>query len=109
LAGTGKPLNYDYTRENPYVDTHTHKLNEILKNNGYTPEWAAMDREIRHDIRELRSRLRNTTEPTNELALREEIERINKRIDRYNLIAPALHMQMFHLNVDRELRRASEL
>ena len=46
----GKPLRHDITRHNPYVDTMTHKLNEILIDNGFTPEWAQLEKDIRLQV-----------------------------------------------------------
>ena len=45
LPGKGKPLKY--TNHNPLVDTTTHNLNKILIDNGFTPEWIELQREIR--------------------------------------------------------------
>lgn len=47
LSGAGKPLkrqNY-----NPHVDFVTHKMNEIMIENGFTPEWITVRREIDED------------------------------------------------------------
>jgi DnaJ family protein C protein 28 len=46
LPGQGRPLQYsDY---NPYVDSMTHNLNKVLINNGYTPPWISLGKEIRY-------------------------------------------------------------
>ena len=45
LPGMGKPL--DFTERNPMVDTMTHNLNKIMINNGFTPEWIMLEKEIR--------------------------------------------------------------
>ncbi|KAI9577230.1 hypothetical protein GQX74_005764 [Glossina fuscipes] len=41
LSGAGKPLSNAQT-QNPYLDFTTHKLNKILLDNGFTPEWITL-------------------------------------------------------------------
>ena len=45
LPGSGKPLSF--SSHNPMLDVTTHNLNKILINNGYTPEWILMRKEIK--------------------------------------------------------------
>lgn len=52
LPGAGKPLKY--TNYNPFVDGMTHKINEIMVNNGFSPEWVLLEKEIKKDIVRLR-------------------------------------------------------
>lgn len=49
LEGTGKPLTHAQS-QNPYVDFTQQKINKILLDNGFTPEWITMQKEIRTDI-----------------------------------------------------------
>lgn len=44
LSGSGKPLSF--SNHNPMLDITTHNLNKILINNGYTPEWIVMRKDI---------------------------------------------------------------
>nr|CAD7398489.1 unnamed protein product [Timema poppensis] len=52
LSGKGKPLPYKNT--NPYVDFVTQKMNEVLIENGFTPEWITLQKEIREELHILR-------------------------------------------------------
>lgn len=40
LSGAGKPLKC-LQSQNPYVDFTTNKMNEILIDNGFVPEWIS--------------------------------------------------------------------
>ena len=44
--GAGKPLpnRVDY---NPYTDFTTHKINQILVETGFAPEWVQLQKDIR--------------------------------------------------------------
>ncbi|MCL4128411.1 UNVERIFIED_CONTAM: hypothetical protein GTU68_058095, partial [Idotea baltica] len=47
LPNAGKPLKFQ--NHNPFVDNVTHKLNQVLIESGYAPEWVMLEREIRDD------------------------------------------------------------
>ena len=47
LPGSGKPLKS--RPEYPYLDSTTYKLNEILINNRFVPEWVLLEKEIREE------------------------------------------------------------
>ncbi|XP_067625557.1 dnaJ homolog subfamily C member 28 [Eurosta solidaginis] len=115
LKCAGKPLSSAQT-QNPYLDFTTHKLNKILIDNGFTPEWITLQREIREAVQRLRDELRaeralfgdypftNDEElEAWQVVLRSydaNINDINKNIDKYNLIVPILQNQLFRLNID---------
>jgi len=48
----------NHTNYNPFVDTMTHKINEIMVNNGFSPQWVLLEKEIKKDISRLRQILR---------------------------------------------------
>lgn len=113
LSGKGKPLKDQNT--NPYVDFTTHKLNEVLINNGFTPEWITMSKEIDHDVELLKDDIESERMylgpyPLNDedLAKWERVykankdiaESINKKINTYNLIVPLMNKQKFHVKYD---------
>nr|XP_005283987.1 dnaJ homolog subfamily C member 28 [Chrysemys picta bellii]XP_005283989.1 dnaJ homolog subfamily C member 28 [Chrysemys picta bellii]XP_042711709.1 dnaJ homolog subfamily C member 28 [Chrysemys picta bellii]XP_042711710.1 dnaJ homolog subfamily C member 28 [Chrysemys picta bellii] len=118
LNGKGKPLQkFSYC---PHIDPMTHNLNRILIDNGYQPEWILMQKEIRETIEELR---KNIVASRNKLGepmtpcrqkqwsqiceqLIEDIKKLNKRINDFNLIVPILNRQMVHFNADKEIARA---
>ncbi|XP_020298854.1 dnaJ homolog subfamily C member 28 isoform X2 [Pseudomyrmex gracilis] len=114
LPGMGKPLNTTDIR-NPYVDFVTHKLNQILINNGFTPEWIQLSKEIRKEIEEMKKQLLEARNNVGELPLTLEDQsiwknnlrnfqilekEINTKIDKYNLLVPILQKQMLHIRLD---------
>lgn len=115
LEGSGKPLSHAQS-QNPYVDFTQHKINKILLENGFTPEWITLQKEIREDINNLveilteyRSYLgevplngEDMTEWSTVVSRQENRElQINKKIDKYNLIVPILDQQMCRIHLKR--------
>ncbi|KFB49221.1 AGAP009787-PA-like protein [Anopheles sinensis] len=115
LSGFGKPLP-DHQSQNPYVDFTTHKINKILLDNGFTPEWITLHKDIREAIGGLRDDLQRARaklgpvpltvyeEQQWEKVLEEQqdaVSRVNKMIDKFNLIVPMLSKQMIRLNLER--------
>ncbi|XP_050087723.1 dnaJ homolog subfamily C member 28 [Anopheles aquasalis] len=115
LSGFGKPLP-DHQSQNPYVDFTTHKINKILLDNGFTPEWITLHKDLREATAVLREELTRERAKLGPAPLggREEQQweklleeyrpdesRINKMIDKFNLIVPMLNKQMVRLNLDR--------
>lgn len=45
LPGAGKPL--DFSKENPFMDRTTQKLNQILLDEDLLPTWISKQKEIR--------------------------------------------------------------
>lgn len=120
LPGMGKPLNTTNVR-NPYVDFVTHKLNQILIENGFTPEWIQLSKEIREETEELKKRLSEVRNDIGELPLTPKDEsiwennlkkfeittkQINNKIDKYNLLVPILQKQMLHIKLDELAKKA---
>lgn len=108
LQGSGKPLS-NAQSQNPYVDFTQHKINKILLDNGFTPEWITLQKEIYTDIGELKKVLMDKRSYFGESPLSESeaaqwdnviqsqekcLLEINKKIDKYNLIVPILEQQM---------------
>lgn len=114
LTGAGKPLK-DLQSQNPYVDFTTHKMNKILMDNGFVPEWILLQKEIRDDLEQLKEVLRNDRAKLHfPLALNEGFEwskmvqkvenkakDVNKKIDKFNLVVPVLDKQMVHFQLAR--------
>ncbi|XP_017485657.1 PREDICTED: dnaJ homolog subfamily C member 28 isoform X1 [Rhagoletis zephyria] len=115
LRCAGKPLSSAQT-QNPYLDFTTHKLNKILLDNGFTPEWITLQRDIREAVQRLRDELRAERcffgdYPLNEKEssawqqvlkrYSDDVKLINKNIDKYNLIVPILQNQLFRVNIDK--------
>ncbi|KAG5882914.1 hypothetical protein JTB14_023376 [Gonioctena quinquepunctata] len=120
LKNSGKPLP-SYQNRNPYVDFVTHKINEVLIENGFTPEWITLQKEIREEIKQLRKDLlleRKHFGPY-PLSVEENIvwsekvyqykkiaENINKKITKFNLVVPVLNKQMLHVFLESEIQKA---
>ncbi|XP_019880870.1 dnaJ homolog subfamily C member 28 [Aethina tumida] len=120
LSGAGKPLRNEHNR-NPYVDFVTHKLNEVLIDNGFTPEWITLQKEIRSEAHHLRTILfyeRQFFSPfplnTDENIIWSEIvykykqmvDEINKKIAKFNLVVPVLDKQMIQISLEKEAQKA---
>ncbi|NXX95813.1 DJC28 protein, partial [Centropus bengalensis] len=120
LRGKGKPL--QKFSACPHIDPMTHNLNRILIDNGYQPEWILMQKEIRETIERLRksivasrSKLGGPMTPYRQKQWNriceqfiEDIRKLNKRIDSFNLVVPLLSRQMVHFNADKEIVRAQK-
>ncbi|KAK2844950.1 hypothetical protein Q5P01_011609 [Channa striata] len=118
LSGAGKPLNK--FEHNPYADPMTHNLNRILIDNGYQPSWVVTQRDIRETTAKIRTtllegraRLNDPMTPKEHrqweqlcASVEEELVKLNKMVDNYNLIVPMLNMQMVHFSLSREIDRA---
>lgn len=115
LRGTGEPLKQSQT-QNPYLDFTTHKLNKILLENGFTPEWITLQRDIREALELLKKELRKERAYYGEYPLSEkesqewqevlskfnaDERQINKNIDKYNLIVPIFDHQFFRVNLQK--------
>lgn len=86
----------------------------MLLDNGFTPEWIQLSKEIREDIANLKKRLGDVRNQLGEAPLcnedrqkwedtlkdvMAEVKRINKNVDKYNLIVPILQKQMLQVNL----------
>ncbi|KAH8400608.1 hypothetical protein KR222_008375, partial [Zaprionus bogoriensis] len=116
LNGAGKPLS-SAQNMNPYLDFTTHKLNKIMLDNGFTPEWITLNRDIREGVHGLKQKLRaerayygdwplkrledQAAWQSFEQAQAEEFKAVNKLIDKYNLIVPIMENQFFRLRWDK--------
>lgn len=115
LQGIGKPLS-DAQSQNPYVDFTQHKINKILLDNGFTPEWITLQKEINSDINDLKKDLMDKRSYYGELPLSESeapewenyiqsqesrLIEINRKIDKYNLLVPILQQQMCRVQMQK--------
>ncbi|XP_008144024.2 dnaJ homolog subfamily C member 28 [Eptesicus fuscus] len=118
LSGKGKPL--QKFSGCSYIDPMTHNLNRILIDNGYQPEWILMQKEIKDTIDQLREsivvsrkKLGNPMTPTEQTQwkqvceqFQEDIRKLNKRVNDFNLIVPLLTRQKVHFDAQKEIARA---
>ena len=103
LKGMGKPLQIDH--DNPVLDDMQQKLNRLLSNAGFAPEWISLDKEIRQAIDKVKKQLalcwsrcgphpmthEKKREWEGELEeLSQVVKAINKKMNNLNLIVPSL-------------------
>lgn len=115
LSGAGKPLKDNASAQNPYVDFVTHKMNQILINNGFTPEWIQLSKEIREEkenvqnqLTKARNRLGTIPLSSGDLEswrnsvnnLKTSVKKINDKINKYNLLVPILQKQMLQVRLE---------
>lgn len=116
LPGAGKPLPQLREPPNPVLDRTTERLNQILVNTGFAPQWVTLNKDINTEVEQLKRRicikwkqvgplpmnLHNTRqwedllkESTNDLI------RLNKMVDKFNLIVPVLGQQKTHYQLQK--------
>lgn len=114
LKGRGKPLKY--VPENVVLDSTSTKINEILANAGFTPEWITLDKEIRVDVIKLKKKIvakwhsMGQKPLTNDDSIKwdtflsdyciPDIKDINIKIDKFNFSVPILSKQKVRLRLD---------
>jgi len=92
-----------------------------LIDNGFTPEWIQLSKEIREETEQLKKRLSEARNDIGELPLtpkdesiwrnnlekfKTTIRQINNKIDKYNLLVPILQKQMLHVKLDELAEKA---
>jgi len=130
LRGHGQPLRLD---ENPFEDPAWQMANDMLKKNGFRPEWLEEDLANRHELEEARRALarsrdwqaaalkalgerrdaaaieqRVMVQTEWQLAqdrFRASLRAINKSIFNYNLKVPTTHLQRLSLDIEAELKK----
>uniref|UniRef100_A0A8D9EBD3 DnaJ homolog subfamily C member 28 n=1 Tax=Cacopsylla melanoneura TaxID=428564 RepID=A0A8D9EBD3_9HEMI len=108
LSGNGKPLP-QRIEHNPYVDFTTHKMNQVLIDNGFAPEWITLQKEIREEKESLLNDMSSVKQKLSKPVTYEDMEmweshvnkwkgrvdQLNSKINKYNLLVPILMKQMF--------------
>lgn len=115
LKGAGKPL--PESNYNPFVDFVTHKMNQVMIDNGFIPEWITLQREISDDSASIKTMLLEERKNFGSVPLScseerdwesvldkigENVKALNKKIDKFNLVVPIMDKQMLHFNLTRE-------
>lgn len=125
LSGRGKPVNV--SRE-PFVPEDQQMAFKLLQNNNLTPDWIAERKEVLKAVEGFRAKVaavagqaRVQCEAAADDARRHavsmtwlrwiaaweaEIVELNRRINTLNLRQPSIHLEVFKLRLDEELRRA---
>lgn len=122
LGGQGKPLKLDPI--NPVLDNVEQKINKMLSNSGFAPEWISLDKEIRTAMDKLNTDLEMAwnkygPHPMSRVCqkhweydmvrLEERAKDINKKIFNLNLIVPSLASQRSELNLEKLLSRITQM
>ncbi|XP_062566475.1 dnaJ homolog subfamily C member 28-like [Saccostrea cucullata] len=121
LAGYGKPIQYKDRDRNPLVDATTYKINQMLKEEGFAPDWIMLEKDIRDGISESRHNLARVLErighppfPSSHLEkiwkyecekFKANISLINDNVKKFNLIVPVMKKQLIPYSYDRELEK----
>lgn len=112
LAGKPLPERVEY---DPYSDFTTLKMNQIMVEGGFAPEWVMLHKDIANQSEKIRGELRlkwkglgplpqskdNWEKIVKKLA-DSHVKMLNKDIDKFNLIVPVFTKQMFHFNIKLE-------
>jgi len=116
LSGVGKPLPQLREPPNPALDRTTERLNQILVNTGFAPQWVTLSKDIDTEVKQLKQRicskwaqvgpfpmnLHNTKQWEEFLKeCKDELAQINKMVDKFNLIVPILDQQKIHYQLQR--------
>jgi len=124
LRNKGKPIPQE---ANPFVRPDQRMANDLLKNNGFAPQWITDRTATLHQIESFRDRFRSraqqiaqswqaTSDPLTRQQLRErwqqqlaswqdEIWTLNKQINTVNLQQPIARLEIFKLILDDELNQ----
>jgi DnaJ family protein C protein 28 len=132
LPGKGKPQRLE---DNPFISREVRVVNQMLKDNGFSPRWIEVDKEIRVEreqaekllanIKGRRKRLeaRIRVQPLRHDAVRRgfELERkraletytsqlkaLNTKVQRFNLMAPGGNKQKPLYNLNAAIARFHE-
>ena len=113
FRGMGKPIRME--RDSPILDDVQEKLNNMMGNAGFAPEWISLDKEIRQSIENIKKRLSacwskcgpHPMTPERKKEWEQELEElshtvktINKKITNLNLIVPTLSAQRMHIRLE---------
>jgi Domain of unknown function (DUF1992). len=97
--------------------THSFLHYQVLIDNGFTPEWITLQKEISDDTKHLRESLARYRTELGHLPLndddknrwnavltkhKEMAKKLNAKIDKYNLLVPLLEKQKLHVSLERE-------
>lgn len=110
LPGHGKPLRLGPVNpyEGPYEMAH-----KILQDHGFAPEWIELDKEMRRELETARRRLAESYQRYGPGSdgwrcavdrFAEQIAELNRKVDLYNLKAPAMQLQRRRIVLADELQ-----
>jgi len=107
LPGKGKPLQW---QENPFEPPEWRMAFSLLRQNGYSLPWLEERKEIEAEVQQFRAQLALGLRSANVMEVKDwaksQIDRLNRRIFRYNLGVPLDRFQVTSLNLEQEVERA---
>lgn len=107
LPGKGKPLQW---QDNPFEPPEWRMAFSLLRQNGFSLPWLEERKEIEAEVQQFRAQLALGLRSANVTDVKEwtksQIDRLNRRIFRYNLGAPLDRFQVPSLNLEQEMERA---
>lgn len=125
LPGKGKPLRLDEV--NPHADPEWELAYHMLQESGYSLPWIEIIREIEKDIETVRKELQRAWKwriiylsaevpeekaseewERSQLAFKDKLPELNKRIRDYNLQVPHARFQRPMLNYEGELNKITD-
>ena len=133
LPGKGKPLKLD---TNPFLTPQARMTNRLLKENGFSPRWVELEKEIKQEKAQLERVLINLKARRERLAAivqqypqrcevvrrtfeherargiaqySEKLENLNRKIQRVNLLMPTRNRQYALVNRAQALVRFHEV
>ena len=113
FRGLGKSIRME--RDSPVLDDVQEKLNNMMGNAGFAPEWISLDKEVRQSLENLKKQLStcwskcgpHPMTPARKKEWEQELEElsqtvktINKKITNLNLIVPTLSAQRMHVRLE---------
>ena len=129
LPGKGKPLKFD---TNPYLTPQARMTNRLLKENGFSPRWVELGKEIKQEKAQLEKLLTNLKGRRERLVAivqqhphrheavsrsfenerargierySEKLENLNRKIQRVNLLMPTRNRQYALINRTEAISR----
>lgn len=114
LPGQGKPLDL---KKNPYLEPGMELAYNLLQNNNFAPEWIERDKLIRKELETMRRQLRivwqqRRGKPQYEARWQaavtrfsESLDKLNRKIDDFNLVVPILSLQRSRVKLEDELQQ----
>mgnify|MGYP005839141671 FL=1 len=106
LPGKGKPLQW---RDNPFEPPEWRMAYSLIRQNGFSLPWMEERKEIDAEVQQFRAQLSSGLRSVNSTQVKDwakrQIDRLNRRIFRYNLGVPLDRFQVLPLNLEREMER----
>uniref|UniRef100_A0A7C4KY33 DUF1992 domain-containing protein n=1 Tax=Bellilinea caldifistulae TaxID=360411 RepID=A0A7C4KY33_9CHLR len=107
LPGKGKPLQW---QDNPFEPPEWRMAFSLLRQNGFSLPWLEERKEIEAEVQQFRAQLALGLRSANVMDVKDwaksQIDRLNRRIFRYNLGVPLDRFQVTSLNLEQEVERA---